>query len=91
MLIDVITFEIRDFKTGNSEEFVVEYSNANFDLIAQHRFTRDIQLTAMFDFEFISKERTPKFILFGESVAMAWFENKSVMDIDDIDEMVGIY
>lgn len=91
MLIDTITFEIRNFATGSFQEFVVENTNANYTLIAAHRFTRSIRLTKMFDFEFTAKEKTPKFILFGEIVATAYFENKDVEELDLIDEMIGIY
>ena len=91
MLIPTITFEIRNFKNGTAEEFVVENSASNFELISMHRFTRDIKFGEMFDFEFAHKYNAPKFIQFGEAVAMAWFEVKDILEIDDIDEMVGTY
>ena len=91
MMINAITFEIRDFTTGNSEEFVVENNELNYDMIASHRYTRGIQFIDMFDFEFERKEHTPKFILFGEAVGMAFVENLGVADLDSIDEMVGVY
>ena len=40
MLIPTIQFEIRDFKNGTAETFVVENTEANYELIAAHRFTR---------------------------------------------------
>ena len=91
MLINAITFEIRDFTTGNSEQFIVENTEVNFEMIAGHRYTRDIQFTSMFDFEFERKEHTPKFILFGEVFEMALIENEGVADLDCVDEMVGVF
>ena len=91
MLVETITFEIRDFKTGQVEEFVIEDTPTNYDLVAHHRFTRGINFIKMFDFQFVSRQHTPKFIEFGATVAESLKENEKVMDIDDVDEMVGTY
>lgn len=91
MLIETITFEIRDFKHGTFEEFVVENTPVNFEMISSHRCTREIMFIQLLDFDFARKERIPTFILFGEAVAVAFFENMNVSEIDDIDEMVGTY
>jgi uncharacterized protein YwqG len=91
MLIETITFEIRNFNNGTAEQYVVTNSQVNFELISAHRFTREISFTKMFSFEFIAKANYPKFIEFGEAVAMAFVENYDVAEIDDVDEMVGTY
>lgn len=88
MLIEVIEFEIRDFKNGTAEQFVVENNELNFSMIASHKKTREITFKAMFEFEFIAKESVPKFIRFGEAVADSF---KKEIAIDEIDEMVGMY
>jgi hypothetical protein len=91
MLVETITFEIRDFNTGAFEDCVVENTELNYSLISRHRFTRGIEFVKMFDFEFTGKAHTPKFIEFGLAVAESLEENKNIMNIDPIDEMVGTF
>lgn len=91
MLVNAITFEIRDYSTGVAESFVVEDTEFNYEMIASHRCTRDIHFTPMFDFEFERKECSPKFIEFGEAFEHALTENENVIELDTVDEMVGCF
>jgi hypothetical protein len=88
MLIEVITFEIRNFNTGTAEEFCIVDTELNYSMVASHPKTRGISFKSMFDFEFTHKQSVPKFIRFGAAVADA-FENE--IEIDEVDEMVGMY
>jgi hypothetical protein len=83
MLIEAITFEIRDFKNGIQEEFVVENTIENQEKVFSHRLTRDIKFTKFLDFDFGRKMRIPSDFL-GE------FTDVEPL-IDPIDEMVGVF
>lgn len=91
MLIEIITFEIRNFKNGTFADYVVENTPVNFELISAHKYTREISFGKMFDFEFVNNCKYPQFIELAEATAIAYFENKDIVEIDDVDEMVGIY
>lgn len=88
MLIETITFEVFS-KTNGSEEFVIENTETNYEMILRHRFTRQIKFTKAFDFEFAKKRKAPKFIEFAEAVADSLFTPDPA--IDEIDEMVGTF
>lgn len=91
MLVDIITFEIRDFATQQFEEFVVENTDCTYNFIASHRRTRNIQFSQMFDFEFARKEHSPKFLAVAEAFENAFSNSDNLLEIDEIDEMVGTY
>lgn len=91
MLVDIITFEIRDFTTQQFEEFVVENTACAFDFIASHRRTRNIQFSQMFDFEFARKEHSPKFLAVADAFVKAYENHDNLLEIDEIDEMNGTY
>lgn len=91
MLVNTITFEIRDFKTGQFEEFVVENSAETFEFIASHRKTRNIHFRQMFDFEFDRKCNKPKFLAVAEAFANAFDNEDNLSELCDIDEMTGCY
>lgn len=59
MLIPTITFEIHNFETHISEEFLVENTDENWEKILGHRYTRNIQITKTFEFQFEKDERMP--------------------------------
>lgn len=90
MLIQAISFEIHNVKAQIHEEFLVEATDENYEMILRHRFTRQIQFVKAFDFEFAHKEHTPKFIEFGNTVLEANSDNDE-NEIDEIDEMVGTF
>lgn len=95
MLIDTIAFEIRNFKTGEFEEFLVENTELNYAAIAQNHFTRQIRFGKTFDFQFARERKAPKFIEFAEAVSWAMIpmadDNFADVLIDPIDEMVGTF
>jgi hypothetical protein len=59
MLISTIEFAITDFNTGISTEFLIEDTIENEDKVMAHPFTRCINYTKTFDFEFAKKETMP--------------------------------
>jgi hypothetical protein len=59
MFINVIKFDITDFKACTSESFVVENTIANQEMILTHRYTRHIVFDRMFDFQFENEMRMP--------------------------------
>lgn len=87
MLIDVITFEIRDFATGQSSDYVMKNSAESYELIASHRSTRNIEFDQMFEFEFERKMRIPNYIRDIYELQ----SHAREYELDDIDEMVGVY
>lgn len=89
MLIETIEFEIRNFTTHEFEEFVIEDTEVNYDLVMRHRFSRNIKFVKRFDFQFAKERKAPKFIEFAEAVADAVFTPEPA--IDEIDEMVGLF
>lgn len=89
MLIETIAFELHNFKTGESEEFLIEDTELNYASVMRQRFTRNIKFAKVFDFQFEKERKAPKFIEFAEAVADAVFTPEPV--IDPIDEMVGSF
>lgn len=59
MLIDIITFEITVPKLNYTDEFAVEATKENWEKVLEHRFTRNIGKTRVFDFEFPGIEHVP--------------------------------
>lgn len=59
MLIPTISFDITDFKTGVSEHYLVNASENNWEKIAAHHFTRNIEFGRTFDFQFENEMRMP--------------------------------
>jgi hypothetical protein len=90
MLLETITFEMHNFKTGVSEEFLVENTELHFAAIARQRFSRNIRFTQTFDFQFTKEYRAPKFIEFADAVEASLSSDYSG-ELDEIDEMVGVY
>jgi len=93
MLIETIKFEIRDYTTGAAEQFVVENTATNYELIATQRNTRDIHFEQMFSFDFERKQNVPTFILTYEQDlifdAIQEYVNNHVLEfeLDDVDQM----
>jgi len=79
MQIEAISFEIHNANLNYREDFLVEATEDNYDMILQHRFTRQIKFVKVFDFQFEKEEHTPvSFIDVPDA-------------IDPIDEMVGAF
>lgn len=91
MLVNTISFEIRDFTTNSFTEYCVLATEDNYAAIAQQRFTRNIQIGQMFDFEYSRKQHAPKFVLFANALILAFENEDNLLDIDDVDEMVGTF
>jgi hypothetical protein len=89
MLIETITFEVRNFTTHEFENFVIEDNDTNYTMVMQHRFTRNIKFVKKFDFQFEKERKAPKFIEFATAVADSLFSADPA--IDEIDEMVGTF
>lgn len=89
MLVDAISFEIRDFTTGTFEEFLVPDTADNFALIAGHRFTRQIQFVKKFDFQYNHEHKAPAFMI--ESLFTQFMNAHSTeFELDTVDEMYGV-
>lgn len=89
MLVKVIEFDIHNFTNHITEEYVIEYSPLNYELIAGRKDTRNIRFTSLFDFEFERKANPPKFISFGNAIDIAMACISGIEELDDVDEMVG--
>jgi len=59
MLVKTISFDIHNFTTSETEEFVIQNTIENQELVFGHRYTRNIKLTEMFNFEFERRMRMP--------------------------------
>lgn len=59
MMIPTIKFEIRNFETNESEEFLIENTPENFEKVASHRYTRGIEFTQTFDFQYEKDMKVP--------------------------------
>lgn len=59
MLNNVMTFDIHDFKTNITESYVVLNTEDNQEKVLTHRFTRNIQFSQMFSFQFDKEMRMP--------------------------------
>jgi hypothetical protein len=59
MLIPTIEFAITDFNTGISTDYVIADTIENEDRVMAHKYTRCINYTKTFDFEFARKEVIP--------------------------------
>jgi hypothetical protein len=59
MLIKTITFEIPNLQDSTTEEFIVENTPENYEMVMTHRRTRNIKFDRAFDFEFEKIERMP--------------------------------
>lgn len=91
MFVDTIHFEIRDFSTGQFEEFCVENRADFFEFIASHRFTRNIHFDHMFDFQFAREYKCPKFLRVAEVFTAAFEKSENLSELDDVDEMMGVF
>ncbi len=83
MQISTISFEIRDFRTGDFENFRVENTISNQEKILAHRCTRNIRFEPMFDFQFAKERHYP--------TEMIDFSTETENELDEIDEMVGVF
>lgn len=95
MEISVIKFDVHDFSTGISEEFIVENNEFMQELVFSHKYTRCIRFDKVFDFQFSRLRRVPQFILeyliFIDMVD-TWNESHSnEQNLDYVDDMVGVY
>lgn len=92
-LVNAIEFEIHNFTTNTSVQFLIPDTNNNYELIAAQRFTRSIKFVKVFDFQYRKEVKAPAFIL--ESLVMDYLESLNEMregfDIIDSDEMVGAF
>lgn len=59
MLIKAITFEIHDFKANIHDDYVIELTPENLELVNTHRHTRNIAFASFQDFDFARKMHTP--------------------------------
>lgn len=59
MLIPTISFEIHNFTTNTSEQYTVADTIENQELIFAHRYTRNIQFTKVFSFQFENEMAMP--------------------------------
>ena len=59
MLIETIAFEIHDFTTNTSEQFLVENTDDNWEMILAHKFTRQIKAGKTFNFQFEKEMNIP--------------------------------
>jgi hypothetical protein len=58
-LTSVITFEIHNFTTHISEEFVIENTLDNQEMVFSHRNTRNIKFSQMFSFQYEKEMNMP--------------------------------
>lgn len=91
MLIETISFRIFDFKKGTDDEFLIENTIQNQEMVFQNRHTHAIQFGQTFDFQFAREMCEPKFIQFGNVLEEAFSNPDNLLDIDDVDEMVGSF
>lgn len=92
MLIPTISFDVHNFTTHQTESFLVEATEDNYELIAQQRFTRNIVISQMFDFQFARERKAPKFLEFGNAILGSFAKYTEIEnELCDIDEMMGIY
>lgn len=81
MLIPVIKFEITDFRKKTSEAYCILNTEDNWNKVASHKYTREIEFTNEMDVTFAHVMRIPQaFIL----------ETPLDDQLDEIDEMVGM-
>lgn len=59
MLTQIIRFEKGDYSTGVFEEFIVDNTVDNWELILSDRFTRNIKADQMQDFQFAREMNMP--------------------------------
>jgi hypothetical protein len=59
MLIETIEFQIHDFSNNTTEEFLVENTIENQEMVFSHKFTRQIKFTKTFAFQFEKEMRIP--------------------------------
>lgn len=96
MMIPTIKFEIRNFKTGEFATYLIENTALNYELVATHRYTRDIVVGETFSFQFEKEMNVPAFIveyydaMITEAVETFIDANRIAFEIDDVDEMVGM-
>jgi hypothetical protein len=83
MMVQALSFEIANFRLKTVETYLVENTLENQEKYFTHRFTRELQLVQMFDFQFAKEKNVPAdFINWGTEL-----EN----EIDEIDEMTGCF
>lgn len=82
MLIPVIKFEIHNFTTNISEQFIVSNTPENQELVFTHRNTRNITFDRMFDLQFETEMNMPL-----EFISMAtWMQLSSFLANDNSPE-----
>jgi hypothetical protein len=59
MQVNVITFDIHDFKNHITESFVIENTPENQEMVFTHSFTRNIKFAQMFSFQYDKEMRMP--------------------------------
>jgi hypothetical protein len=79
MLVETIAFEVRDFVTGEFEEFRVENTEENYEMIAGNSQTRQIQFEKVFDLQWPKLKRTPAFMIDPRIIAAVIIENTKEM------------
>jgi hypothetical protein len=89
MLVETIAFRIFDRNSGTDNEYVIENTSDNQEMVFSNHYTHAIEFGQMFDFQFAHEECEPKFIQFGNAFAKAWDKEENHLDISDVDEMVG--
>lgn len=91
MLIPVITFEMRDPKSGLFIDYCIASNHINNALIAGDRRTRNIHFTSMFEFEFNREFKQPKFVELGSILLNAQAHSCNfeydAEDLSNVDQM----
>jgi len=59
MLIETIQFEIHNFLNNTSDEYTIENTIENQEMVLGHRFTRQIHFVKMYDFQYEKEMRLP--------------------------------
>jgi hypothetical protein len=58
-MLHVIRFDIHNYADNATEEFIIENTIENEELVFTHRYTRNIRFDKMLDFQFEKEMRTP--------------------------------
>jgi hypothetical protein len=98
MLISTIQFEIRNVKENYCEQFVIENTLENQELVFTHRYTREIKFVEMLTFDFAKNIHIPAEFLQELALAMfdEYYEIEGYNELRDgfspigFDEMTGV-
>lgn len=85
MLVEVITFEIRNFTEDTSENFMVADTIENYEMIAAHRFTRQIQFVKKFDFQFENEMNIPAEMISAETWLRMLYTYPELADVAELE------